>query len=61
MGDFIEILEGWWYRQVINILTLKKGKLRILSKEINDQIDKIRDGFKRNNLPIDDEIILEQL
>ena len=57
LGYFIEILEGWWYRQVIQILTSKRNSA-ILSIEINDQIDKIRDGFKRDNLPLDDEIIL---
>ena len=35
LGYFIEILEGWWYRQVIQILTSKRNSA-ILSIEIND-------------------------
>jgi hypothetical protein len=52
---FIERLEGWWYKRVIQQLT---GKIQgpIQSEELEDQIDHLRDGFSDTNLPIDDSI-----
>jgi len=53
---FLEHLEGWWFRRVIDFIT--KTPRPILSQEIDAQIDKIREEFKRDNLPIDKEILL---
>lgn len=52
---FLEHLEGWWFRRIMNFIT--KSKKPILSQEIEDEIEKIREEFKKDNLPIDDEIV----
>jgi len=52
---FLEHLEGWWFRRVINFIISSRT---ILSNEIDSEIKRIREEFKRDNLPIDNEIVL---
>lgn len=53
---FLEHLEGWWFRRIINFITKKKKA--ILSQEIDAEINIIREGFKKDDLPFDNEIVL---
>lgn len=52
---FLEYLEGWWFRRVINMIINSRP---ILSNEIEAEIKRIREEFKRDDLPIDNEIVL---
>jgi hypothetical protein len=48
-------LEGWWFTRVLEHLT--KTKDSIPSKEIDTEIDMLREQFKDDNLPIDRDIL----
>lgn len=49
-------LEGWWHRRVLLHLN---GFGPILSEELLAQIADLREQFKRDNLPIDDDLLDE--
>jgi len=49
-------LEGWWYRKVVGQLT-DPETAPILSREIESAIDDLREQFKRNALPVDQDIL----
>jgi len=53
---FLERLEGWWLRRVLRQLT---GTLRdrIGSGEIEGQMSDLREQFKQDALPIDDDLL----
>ena len=53
LEPFVERLEGWWFSRVIKQLT-KVTVGPILSEELEDQADELREQFKEDNLPIDD-------
>jgi hypothetical protein len=53
---FLERLEGWWLRSVLRQLT-KVPKERIASVQIEGQLTDLREQFKRESLPIDDDLI----
>jgi hypothetical protein len=53
--SFVRMLEGWWFNRSIKQLAKVNGP--ILSEEIEDQIDELREQFKEDNLPIDDSIL----
>ena len=48
---FVQRLEGWWFRRVVNHL-VAKGEA-ILSQEIDAEMNDLREQFKEDNLPID--------
>ena len=53
---FMKRLEGWWFRRVIK--QISKTEIEpILSEEISEELTYIRDQFKADNLPIDDDIL----
>lgn len=60
MDLFLQRLEGWWYRRVIGNLTATDPK-PILSEEINTETTSLREQFKQDNLPIDDDIMRQSV
>jgi len=56
LGAFLSRLEGWWFRRAIQQLQAV-GSSAILSREIEAQIDDLREQFKRDALPIDEDIL----
>lgn len=54
---FLQRLEGWWFRRVINQLAVHPQPAGILSAEIEVEIAELREQFKQDNLPIDDDIL----
>ncbi|RUL84353.1 ABC-three component system protein [Tautonia sociabilis] len=55
LEPFVERLEGWWFARVINQMAgVTPGP--ILSEELEDQADDLREQFKEDNLPIDDAV-----
>ena len=59
VGAFLERLEGWWFRRVLQQLT-KTGPL-IESGEIESQMSDLREQFQREALPIDSDILEMEL
>lgn len=55
LDAFLIRLEGWWFRRVIRHLAAERG-VPILSAELLDEINNLRDSLREDNLPIDDEI-----
>jgi hypothetical protein len=56
LSPFIKRLEGWWWQRVLSQLTSSKPN-PILSEELSSVIDELREEFKQDNLPIDDDLI----
>lgn len=56
LSSFLQRLEGWWFRRSIKHLSKEDDK-KILSEEIDAEISNLREQFKRDNLPIDEDII----
>jgi hypothetical protein len=57
---FLDRLEGWWFRRVILQLTGAPGD-RIGSVEIEAQMAELREQFRQDSLPIDDDLLDFQL
>ncbi len=53
---FLERLEGWWLRRVLEQLCSRSGD-RIGSIEVEAQMSDLREGFKQESLPIDDDLL----
>ena len=53
---FLQRLEGWWYRRVVKHLADEEAK-PILSEELESETTSLREQFKEESLPIDDEIL----
>lgn len=53
---FLERLEGWWLRRVIQQLTSEDSD-RIGSVEIDMQMADLRDQFKSDSLPVDTDLL----
>ena len=60
LEDFMIRIEGWWGRRVIQQIS-KKEFDSILSEEISEELNYIREQFKADNLPIDDDILLSTI
>lgn len=56
LQSFLQRFEGWWLRRVIKQLINEDNKY-ILSEEIEAEITNLREQFKRDNLPIDEDIL----
>ena len=57
LDPFLERLEGWWLRRAIKHLTRAETIAPILSEELVAETTRLREQFKQDNLPIDDEIL----
>lgn len=57
LDSYLQRLEGWWLRRVVNHLTAR-GLGPILSEELQSETADLREQFKLDNLPIDEEILL---
>lgn len=55
-SSFLERLEGWWFRRVLRQLTNANGE-RIGSIELETQMSDLREQFKQESLPIDDDLL----
>jgi hypothetical protein len=54
---FLERLEGWWLRRTLKqLVDIARGD-RILSEEIEAQMADLRDQFKQEALPIDEDLV----
>ncbi len=56
LTQFLERLEGWWFRRVVQQL-MDSPIDRIGSVELDAYIDDLRDSFKKDALPIDDDLL----
>lgn len=52
-------LEGWWFSQVVSHLMGIKSE--ILSDELSSKISELREQFKQDSLPIDDDILSAEI
>lgn len=55
LESFLERLEGWWLRRVVRQLT-RSGD-RVAGDEVESQITDLREQFKQDALPIDDDLL----
>jgi hypothetical protein len=53
---FLSRLEGWWYRRAVEQLQAD-AKPPILSVELEEQIADLREQFRRDALPVDEDIL----
>ena len=54
---FLKRLEGWWLRRVIRQLSSDSQNTGILSAEIEAEMSDLREQFKQDNLPIDEDLV----
>lgn len=54
---FLERVEGWWLRRVLHQLTRISSGDRILAEELEAQMSDLREQFKHDALPIDDDLL----
>ncbi|GHU09079.1 hypothetical protein AGMMS50225_09010 [Betaproteobacteria bacterium] len=54
---FLQRLEGWWLGRVIKQLTATSQPAGILSAEIEAEMTELREQFKQDRLPIDDDLL----
>jgi hypothetical protein len=54
---FLERLEGWWLRRSLKQLASCAVEDRILAAEIEAQMADLREQFKQDSLPIDDDLL----
>ena len=55
LEPFVERLEGWWIRRVLRQLVVPGD--RILAEELEAQMADLREQFKQESLPIDEDIL----
>ena len=56
LDSYLQRLEGWWYGRVVtHLLDINAGP--ILVEEIDAERNRIREQFKADNLPVDDDIM----
>ena len=56
LESFLQRLEGWWCRQAIKHLIDSNAK-PILAEELDSETKALREQFKQESLPIDDDIM----
>jgi hypothetical protein len=54
---FLERLEGWWFRRTLKQLASASLADRVLATEIEAQMSDLREQFKQDSLPIDDDLL----
>lgn len=59
LDSVIQRLEGWWVHRILKQLLLKNKP--ILSEEIIAETNRLREQFRSDNLPVDDDIILSEV
>lgn len=59
--SFLQRLEGWWLRRVIRQLAAIPQHGGILSAELEAEMSDLREQFKQDNLPIDDDLLAFKL
>lgn len=57
LDAFLQRLEGWWIRRVIKQLATSAQPAGILSAELEAEMCELREQFKQDNLPIDDDLL----
>jgi hypothetical protein len=57
LDAFLQRLEGWWLRRVIKQLAADPQPAGILSAELEAEMSELREQFKQDNLPIDDDLL----
>lgn len=57
LEPFLQRLEGWWLRRALIQLTSGDSPKPILSEELDAETARLREQFKQEGLPIDDEIM----
>lgn len=57
LDAFLRRLEGWWLRRVIKQLAAVPQAAGILSAEIEAEMTELREQFKQDNLPIDEDLL----
>lgn len=57
LDAFLQRLEGWWLRRVIKQLSGVPKSVGILSDEIEAEMTELREQFRQDNLPIDDDLL----
>jgi hypothetical protein len=60
LDSFLVRLEGWWLRRAIRVLSAPATDA-VLSRELDAQVDELREQFKRDALPIDEDILAAQV
>lgn len=60
LSSFLQRLEGWWTRRAVEHLS-KASSDPILSEEIETLMGEIREQFKQDNLPIDEDLFNEAI
>lgn len=61
LAAFLGRLEGWWFRRVIKQLASNEKSPGVLSAEIEAEMSELREQFKQDSLPIDDDLATIQL
>ena len=56
LDSFLQRLEGWWYRLAVKHLIDSDAK-PIMSEELNSEMTSLREQFKQESLPIDEDIM----
>lgn len=56
LESLLQRLEGWWFKRVIRQLKVG-GSDAILDKEITAELNRLREQFKEESLPIDDDLM----
>jgi hypothetical protein len=57
LDAFLQRLEGWWLRRVIKQLAAVSQPAGILSAELEAEMSELREQFKQDNLPIDEDLL----
>lgn len=57
LAAFLQRLEGWWFRRVLRQLTDTTGSQRIGSFELDAEMSDLREQFRQDALPIDDDLL----
>ncbi len=60
LNYFVRQLEGWWYRRVVKQL-IDPDTPPILSNELESEIQDLRDRFGPEDLPVDEDILFENI
>ena len=60
LDSFLQRLEGWWYRQVISHLK-SESRDPISSISIVSEMNYLREQFKEDNLPIDEDLMSQSV
>jgi len=58
LDSFLTRLEGWWFHRVIAQLAASPQPGGILGAELEAEMCDLREQFKQDNLPIDDDLLL---